>query len=535
MDFVQKQIERFRTSAAEEKLCYILLFSIFLPFMLTAIVVLTVLCLLLSKKEARDRIFQADGIKWFGVLCIPLFLSPILQMHWLGLAAGVGLAVVVLVGIWVSSVMKRELFENCLELAVFLSFPVAIVGYIQKAVSFVIPLGVDKLYRISSVFFNPNYYGAMIEMLVLVCLYKLLNKPGRKKSIYYFAALLVNLAALYLADSFSAWAAIAASMFVLLLLHKQYKILLCLTFAGILALIAVFTIPQILPRLSFVDHTIMKRVYIWQRAFDGFLENPLLGRGTLGYWMLSQDELRPTYVLPHAHNILLDPLLNYGLIGAAGLFGFFIKRFGPGLVQLLRSKNKAIGLFGIALITAVLVHGVNDVTLLWHQTGLFAMFLLAGLRIEENEKEAAVELPLRLSVRIKKGLEGLEGAVSIRREVFMKEQGFVGEFDDIDAVAYHVVVYDRGKPVATGRTYFDEEAGVYKIGRVAVKAEYRRHHVGSVVIRELEQKIRTLGGDSAMLSAQIQAQGFYEKLGYRIRGAKYYDEHCPHVNMVKSL
>ena len=90
MDFVQKQFERFRTSAAEEKLCYILLFSIFLPFMLTAIVVLTVLCLLLSKKEARDRIFQADGIKWFGVLCIPLFLSPILQMHWLGLAAGVG-------------------------------------------------------------------------------------------------------------------------------------------------------------------------------------------------------------------------------------------------------------------------------------------------------------------------------------------------------------------------------------------------------------------------------------------------------------
>ncbi len=535
MDFVQKQIERLRTSAAEEKICYLLLFSIFLPFMLTAIVVLTVLCFLLSKKESRDRIFQADGIKWFGVFCIPLILSPIMQMHWLGLAAGIGLAAVVLVGIWVSGVMKRELFENCLELAVFLSFPTAIVGFIQKAVSFALPLGVDELYRISSVFFNPNYYGAMIEMLILACLYKLLAKPGRKKSIYYFSALAVNFAALYFADSFSAWAAIGASVFVILLVHKQYKILLGFFIAGLIALTAVFLIPQILPRLSFVDRTMSKRMYIWQRSYDGFLENPLLGKGTLGYWMLSQDELRPTYIQPHAHNILLDALLNFGVIGATALFGFFVRQFGPGLVQQLRAKSKAIGLFGIALITALLVHGLTDVTILWHQTGLFAMFLFAGLRVEQNEKEAAVELPLRLSVRIKKGLEGLEGAVSIRSAVFMKEQGFVGEFDDIDAEAYHVVIYDRGKPVATGRTFFDEEAGIYKIGRVAVMSEYRRHHVGSVVIRELEQKIRALGGDSAMLSAQIQAQGFYEKLGYRIRGAKYYDEHCLHIDMVKSL
>ena len=35
----------------------------------------------------------------------------------------------------------------------------------------------------------------------------------------------------------------------------------------------------------------------------------------------------------------------------------------------------------------------------------------------------------------------------IREEVFMQEQGFKNEFDDIDDSATHIVLYDDGSPV----------------------------------------------------------------------------------------
>lgn len=40
--------------------------------------------------------------------------------------------------------------------------------------------------------------------------------------------------------------------------------------------------------------------------------------------------------------------------------------------------------------------------------------------------------------------------------------------------------------------------------------------------------------DTIYLSAQLQAKGFYEKLGYLAYGDEYMDEHCPHIMMKKS-
>ena len=96
------------------------------------------------------------------------------------------------------------------------------------------------------------------------------------------------------------------------------------------------------------------------------------------------------------------------------------------------------------------------------------------------------------------------------------------------------MLYNYDEPIATGRTFLNED-GVYVIGRVAVRKAYRKHHVGSVVIGELEQQIRALGGNQIKLSAQLQAQGFYEKMGYSAHGAGYYDEHTPHIEMVKNF
>ena len=43
------------------------------------------------------------------------------------------------------------------------------------------------------------------------------------------------------------------------------------------------------------------------------------------------------------------------------------------------------------------------------------------------------------------------------------------------------------------------------------------------------------GAKKASLSAQVQAQGFYESCGYTAEGDTYLDEHCPHIHMTKTL
>lgn len=49
-----------------------------------------------------------------------------------------------------------------------------------------------------------------------------------------------------------------------------------------------------------------------------------------------------------------------------------------------------------------------------------------------------------------------EEAKMIREAVFMKEQGFKGEFDEIDHLAKHVLLFCGDTPVTTCRFFFSE-------------------------------------------------------------------------------
>lgn len=126
-------------------------------------------------------------------------------------------------------------------------------------------------------------------------------------------------------------------------------------------------------------------------------------------------------------------------------------------------------------------------------------------------------------------------AFDIRQKVFVEEQSFSqeAEFDDIDAHALHALVREDGVPAATARLY--EHDGAFHIGRVAVLREYRRRGLGELAMRLLMLKARELGATQVTVGAQVQAQGFYEKLGFRSTGELYDDEGVPHVHMVAIL
>lgn len=52
-------------------------------------------------------------------------------------------------------------------------------------------------------------------------------------------------------------------------------------------------------------------------------------------------------------------------------------------------------------------------------------------------------------------------AILIRREVFMEEQGFQNEFDDIDSMATHLVLFDGDTPAAVWRCERTTVAGIW--------------------------------------------------------------------------
>ena len=66
-----------------------------------------------------------------------------------------------------------------------------------------------------------------------------------------------------------------------------------------------------------------------------------------------------------------------------------------------------------------------------------------------------------------------EDAVFIRKEVFVKEQGFKNEFDEKDNEAHFLVGYECNKPVATCRIFYDTAKNIYIFGRIAVLKPYR--------------------------------------------------------------
>lgn len=128
-----------------------------------------------------------------------------------------------------------------------------------------------------------------------------------------------------------------------------------------------------------------------------------------------------------------------------------------------------------------------------------------------------------------------EEAKYIREEVFIKEQGFEVEFDDIDETASCMVLYDDEIPMACCRYFKGDKTGEYVIGRLAVLKEYRGRHLGERMLEAVEEAVKNVGGSSMSLSAQVQAEGFYEKQGYSKKGNIYFDEHCEHIHMEKEL
>ena len=123
----------------------------------------------------------------------------------------------------------------------------------------------------------------------------------------------------------------------------------------------------------------------------------------------------------------------------------------------------------------------------------------------------------------------------IRQEVFVEEQGFHHEFDEIDSRAWHLVLYENGQAAGCCRLFSSNQPEVYILGRLAVRKSCRGRQYGEWLVREAEVWLRGRQVKRLALSAQVRVRPFYEKLGFTASGDEYLDEYCPHIHMEKEL
>lgn len=129
-----------------------------------------------------------------------------------------------------------------------------------------------------------------------------------------------------------------------------------------------------------------------------------------------------------------------------------------------------------------------------------------------------------------------EEALCIRETVFIHEQGFVDEVDDIDSTATHLVLYNENdKPIAACRVFKSAENNSFILGRFCVLKEFRGIGIGKLLLCEAEKTVIDLGGKSLSLHSQYHARDFYKKLGYLELGEPDYEQGCLHIWLKKDL
>lgn len=125
-------------------------------------------------------------------------------------------------------------------------------------------------------------------------------------------------------------------------------------------------------------------------------------------------------------------------------------------------------------------------------------------------------------------------ARQIRSRVFIEEQGFQDEFDDVDSKSYHVIMYINDMPCGTARIFWDRKP-MMRLGRLALLKPVRGSGYGRAMLDACREQSRRAGAVRMVLDAQKRAKGFYETCGFITVGTEFLEEGYPHYRMECSL
>lgn len=305
-------------------------------------------------------------------------LSMAVTIYWGGMAVDILLGIFMIFAfvamIFITYTMTQRMFRIILSFVCFMSPYCLLIALIQRA------LGMRWSYgaRYSSVFSNPNYYAFYISLVILFCIYNIVKSDNRRMQLAYAALIPINLIALDLTECRTTYIVLVIVCPVMLFLSGKKKwgaIYLAALAAFAAATLFLGDSLHFLPRVDELAKDVAKRFDIWGGAIGSILDAPVFGRGYNTYVRIR--DLYDAYgIAKHSHNLVLEVLMDFGLVGTAVLLGYF--SINVSKIIRLHRQNKCHQRYAltVSVIVCVLLHGLLDITMLWPQTSLLIMYVV---------------------------------------------------------------------------------------------------------------------------------------------------------------
>ena len=378
--FLHRKLDNF---TLDEYIIMFVVCSIFLPFEFPLLAIAGVLLYLCATRRMKGIIQAVPKSGFMIVFCILTSAVAFISGNLLGGVCGIGILLLMLFIFYFRTVINKRLFELLMDACCIISlfcFGWAMMEYcriIDRLNYSFLQLKVENSPkdRINSTFFNANYYAMMIEFIVLICVYKMMQVKTLRCIVFYIVTIVCNLFALYLSGSRTAWIPFVVTIPFMFLINKRFAYFTAsmagIGGAGLLVLLE----PKLMQRAT-IFQDFAKRSNIWETAIKGIQAHPLLGEGPLTYFHIyKQYHGHPTQ---HAHSVYLDPILSHGIIGVI-LAGIYLAG-NLKEVYLLLKRRIDLRLFSLiaAFILTVLIHGILDYTVYWVQTGMLFLIVLSA-------------------------------------------------------------------------------------------------------------------------------------------------------------
>jgi predicted GNAT family N-acyltransferase len=141
----------------------------------------------------------------------------------------------------------------------------------------------------------------------------------------------------------------------------------------------------------------------------------------------------------------------------------------------------------------------------------------------------ATEIPVYWA----RGPEDLRGALHVREQVFIREQGVprAEEIDGRDLYAQHVVALEPDSQRVIGTLRLLIDANTAKVGRVAVEHDWRRRGVAARMLALALTRAHEQGCTHVRLAAQIAATSVYRRAGFSVESEPFQEAGIEHVWM----
>lgn len=369
----------------QNKILYSIFLALALPYPMTACIytILSIYVLCFHRECLTQNKKLTTPILWFLLIITS---TSLIYQNWLGVFVCIILTSLFILTFYYITYATKEIFNDCLILLLVLSIIWAIISLFQyhqilqnnNIQGFVIKFFSRRENRISAVMMNANYYASTLEIVILIAVYKLFNTVNIKHKFFYFIICCINIAMLMLTASRAGWIAIIGGLFVYFVLNKNKYIASIFILCSIFVLIYFCLNTHLIPRIDYLIDNLSVRFNIFETAIKGIFNKPLFGQGPMTYMMIYEQY--GGHNTHHSHNILLEPLLSFGIIGTITLSIFF-KNIALNLITHYKKNYKNIALI-IAICTTTIIHGMADFSIFFIQPGILFLLLMLSYNIK---------------------------------------------------------------------------------------------------------------------------------------------------------